>query len=81
MTPPVYDEGAGTRRAFRLVGVPGILVVACILTGTAGGIKLDGLFDTGGAFTALGVLAGVGAGLALAGWVLIRASGGGPPRP
>ena len=72
MNPPANDDGAGIRRAWRLVGLVGFLVSAGILTGTWAGIKLDGYFEAGGGLTALGILAGIAGGTGLAGWLLLR---------
>jgi len=84
MNSPENDEGAGIRRALRLVGLVGFLVSAGILTGTWAGIKLEARFQTGGIATASGIFLGLFAGVGLAAGLLLREarmSGPGGPAP
>ena len=76
MNRPANDDGYETRSALRLVGLVGLTVSGGILTGTWIGFKLDRYFAGHGAITAIGVLAGVIAGVVSAAWLLLRETGG-----
>ncbi len=77
MTPPHNRDGSDIRNAMRLVALVGLVITGNILTGTWAGINLDKHFQTNGLLTAAGILTGLVLGLAMAVWLLLRAS---PPR-
>ena len=77
MTPPHNSDGSDIRNAMRLVALVGLVITGNILTGTWAGINLDTHFQTNGVLTAAGIFSGLGVGLGLAIWLLLRAS---PPR-
>lgn len=77
MTAPQKNDGSDIRNALRLVALVGLVISGNILTGAWAGINLDAHFQTNRLLTATGILVGLTVGLAMAVWLLLRAS---PPR-
>tara|TARA_R110001592_G_scaffold177170_1_gene417453 strand:- start:77 stop:310 length:234 start_codon:yes stop_codon:yes gene_type:complete len=72
MIPPKQQDGKRVRDALRLVALVGLTISASILTGTWVGFNLDRVIPADGLWTVLGILAGLLAGLLIAGWLLYR---------